>query len=105
MATPNTPDAAAAPATGNGAAAPSRVKSRGLEGVVALDTALCYIDGQAGELIYAGYEIDDLARNASFEEVAHLLWHGELPTRAQLEELSGQLRAERDVHPDLLDHL
>ncbi len=94
------------PSAGDGAPAPAApLRSRGLEGVIALDTALCYIDGQAGELIYCGYEIDDLARNATFEEVAYLLWHGELPTQPQLDTLNGQLRAERTVPPDLLDHL
>ena len=80
-------------------------KSRGLEGVTALDTELSYIDGQKGELLYRGYEIDDLARNATFEEVAYLLWKGDLPTQAELDELNGQLREARPVHPDLLDHL
>lgn len=81
------------------------VRSRGLEGVIALDTSICFIDGQAGELLYRGYEIDDLARNASFEEVAYLLWKGDLPTQAQLDELHGQLRAERAIQPELVDHL
>lgn len=80
-------------------------KSRGLEGVTALDTELSFIDGQKGELVYRGYGIEDLARNATFEEVAYLLWKGELPTQAQLDELNGQLREARTVHPDLLDHL
>ncbi|WP_412060208.1 citrate/2-methylcitrate synthase [Rubrivirga sp. IMCC45206] len=85
------------------AAAPK--KSRGLEGVTALDTELSFIDGQVGELIYRGYDIRDLAKNASFEEVAYLLWKGELPTRAQLDDLNAQLREARPVHDDLLDHL
>ncbi len=79
--------------------------SRGLEGVTALDTELSFIDGQKGELIYRGYDIRDLAKNASFEETAYLLWKGDLPTQAQLDELNGQLREARAVHPDLLDHL
>lgn len=85
------------------AAAPT--KSRGLEGVTALDTELSFIDGTVGELIYRGYDIRDLAKNASFEEVAYLLWKGELPTQAQLDDLEAQLRAARPVHDDLLDHL
>ena len=96
MADTSTP---AAPA----AAAPAR--TRGLAGVIALDTAICYIDGEAGELLYRGYEIDDLARNASFEEVAYLLWHGDLPTEAQLAELHTQLRSERALRPEIIDHL
>lgn len=80
-------------------------KSRGLEGVTALDTELSFIDGQKGELIYRGYDIRDLAQNASFEETAYLLWKGELPTQSELDELNRQLREARPVHPDLLDHL
>ena len=80
-------------------------KSRGLEGVTALDTELSFIDGQKGELLYRGYAIEDLAQNATFEETCYLLWNGELPTQAQLDELTEQMRAARAVHPDLIDHL
>src|SRR5437899_12321016 len=58
---------------------------RGLEGVVAAETKLCDLDGQNGRLAYGGYDIDDLARRASFEGVCHLLWYGELPNAAQLD--------------------
>ena len=58
---------------------------RGLEGVVAAETRLCDLDGKNGRLAYGGYDIDELARKATFEEVAYLLWHGELPTRVQLD--------------------
>jgi citrate synthase len=92
---------ATTPPVANGAAP---TFSRGLEGVTALDTEISFIDGQKGELLYRGYEIDDLARNTTFEEVAYLLWHGDLPTQAQLDELLAQLQAERAVHPDLIDH-
>src|SRR5207244_3842664 len=57
---------------------------RGLEGVVAAETQLCDLDGTHGRLAYRGYDITDLARHASFEEVAHLLWHGDLPTAGEL---------------------
>ncbi len=53
----------------------------GLEDVVAARTAICQIDGAAGRLYYRGYEIGDLAHAVTFEEVRHLLWFGELPTR------------------------
>lgn len=85
--------------------APAPTKSRGLEGVTALDTQLSAIDGQKGELVYRGYDIRDLAENACFEEVAYLLWKGSLPTQAQLDDLNRQLREARTVNPDLLDHL
>ncbi len=57
----------------------------GLEGVVAAQTALSWIDGERGMLVYRGYTIDDLAENATFEEIIHLLLEGTLPTRDQLE--------------------
>lgn len=84
-------------------AVPKLVK--GLEGVLALETEICFIDGEKGVLVYRGYEIGDLASNATFEEVAYLLWHGELPNQKQLDELSDQLRQARPVHPDIIDHL
>lgn len=83
--------------------ASATVKARGLEGVVALDSKICFIDGQKGELIFRGYDIHDLAENASFEEVAYLLWHGELPNRSQLDGLNEQLRAERDLPEEVME--
>src|SRR5437016_6189789 len=65
--------------------------SPGLEGVVAAQTEISEVDGQNGRLIYrGGYLIRELAER-SFEEVAYLLWHGELPQPGQLEELKRQL--------------
>src|SRR5690606_30150055 len=58
---------------------------RGLEGVNIDVSSICHIDGAKGELIYRGYDIRELANKATFEEVVHLLWEGELPTRAQLD--------------------
>ncbi|MDP9021723.1 MAG: citrate synthase [Actinomycetota bacterium] len=63
----------------------------GLEGVIAAQTTLSWIDGQRGMLVYRGYAIDDLARHATFEEVVHLLLEGTLPTRTQLEETRARL--------------
>ncbi len=60
----------------------------GLEGVVAATSRICLVDGIEGRLIYQGYDIHDLVAHASFEEVAYLLWHGDLPTRAQLDALN-----------------
>src|SRR5687768_2699726 len=74
-----------------GAVAPKPPSSAGLEGVVAAKSEICFIDGQAGRLVYRGYEIGDLVEGASFEETAHLLWDGELPTRAELEQLKKDL--------------
>ena len=67
----------------------------GLEGVVVAQTGLSAIDGEKGELIYAGYDIDDLARNTTFEEVTYLLWNGRLPDADELDQLNQQLVAER----------
>jgi citrate synthase len=81
------------------------VKARGLEGVVALESELSSIDGENGELIYRGYEINDLAEGASFEEVVHLLWNGDLPTADELEALQGKLRGERALPAPVMDIL
>lgn len=62
-------------------------KPSGLEGVVAAPSAICLIDGEAGRLIYRGYEIDDLVEHCSFEETAYLLWHTDLPDKSQLAQL------------------
>jgi citrate synthase len=76
---------------------------RGLEGVVAAETRLCDLDGVNGRLAYGGYAIDDLARKATFEEVCFLLWHGELPKSAQLDKITTELIAAREVPRSLVD--
>ena len=75
---------------------------RGLEGVVAAETELCDLDGRNGRLAYRGYDIDELARLATFEEVAYLLWHGALPTRAQRHAFEAELIAARPIPADLV---
>jgi citrate synthase len=70
---------------------------RGLEGVVAAETRLCDLDGKNGRLAYGGYDIDELARQATFEEVCYLLWQGELPTRVQLDRFQVELAAVRGI--------
>ena len=67
----------------------------GLEDIVAAHSHICDLDGKLGKLTYFGVDIHDLARNSTFEETAYLLWHGVLPTRAQLEEVKAQLCANR----------
>jgi len=59
----------------------SKPAPRGLDGVVAGQTRLSHVDGQAGRLIIGGYELGELAGRVSFEEAAHLLWRGALPSR------------------------
>jgi citrate synthase len=71
----------------------------GLEDTVATSSAICFIDGDRGILAYCGYDIHDLARQATFEEVCFLLWHRRLPTRAELGDLQSQLVANRQL-PD-----
>src|ERR687898_2938240 len=77
----------------------------GLEDVVAASSAICYLDGERGVLAYSGYDIHDLARGASFEEVCHLLWYGRLPTRAELGDLQSQLVAARPLSEPILRQL
>src|SRR5436190_3300817 len=75
---------------------------RGLEGVVAAETKLCDLDGTNGRLAYGGYDIADLAKQATFEEVSHLLWRGELPSRGQYDQLVISLVATRDIPRELV---
>ena len=74
----------------------------GLEDVVAASSSICYLDGDRGVLAYYGYDIHDLARGASFEEVCYLLWHGRLPSRAELGDLQSQLAAARPLPEAIL---
>ncbi|SMO75513.1 citrate synthase [Halorubrum cibi] len=75
---------------------------RGLEGVLVAESELSHVDGEVGKLVYRGYDIEELARGASYEEVLHLLWHGSLPTPAELEEFRERLAAERSVDDDVI---
>lgn len=77
--------------------------SKGLEGVVAAESSICRIDGQAGELYYRGYPISELARKASFEEVIYLLLYGDLPTKSEYEGFHLRVRTQRDIKPEILD--
>ncbi len=81
------------------------MSTSGLEGVVVGQSRLSWINGAEGELIYGGYEIDDLARNATFEEVCYLLWNGALPNREQLEALKAQFAANRALRPEMVEIL
>src|SRR6478736_3355147 len=74
----------------------------GLEDVVAATSSICYLDGTRGVLAYFGYDIHDLARNATFEETCYLLWHGRLPNRAELGDLQSQLAAARPLSEPIL---
>ncbi|ELY94544.1 citrate synthase [Natrialba taiwanensis] len=75
---------------------------KGLEGVLVAESDLSSIDGDAGQLIYRGYTIEDLARGASYEEVLYLLWHGHLPNADELASFTDALTEERTVSDDVL---
>jgi citrate synthase len=77
--------------------------SKGLEGVVAANSAICYIDGEAGVLAYRGIDIHELAEKSTFEETCYLLWFGRLPNRAELDDLKKKLAAERKMDPAIYD--
>src|SRR5690349_1121180 len=81
------------------------VMSQGLEGVVAASTRLSLVDGEAGRLIIAGYPVDDLAPQATFEEVAYLLLHGRLPDASGHTAFRQQLAQRRALPPIALDVL
>ena len=74
----------------------------GLEDAVACSSAICYLDGDKGVLAYCGYDIHDLARHATFEEVCFLLWNRRLPTRAELGDLQSELAAARAIPEPVL---
>jgi len=81
------------------------VLSKGLEGIVATTTRLSDVQGQEGVLVYAGYDINELAGRVSFEETAHLLWHGHLPNQNELDDLSRNLRVRRELPQGLIDFI
>src|ERR1700730_4819748 len=77
--------------------------TKGLEGVVAASSSICYIDGDAGLLTYRGIDIHELAEKSTFEETCYLLWFGKLPKAAELADLKQKLGAERKVDPAIYD--
>jgi len=78
---------------------------RGLEGVIVASTELTKIDGQAGRLVYRGYDVTELAGVVPYEAVAHLLWFGQLPTKQQLAKLGSQLSINRQLPPVVTEFL
>jgi len=81
------------------------VFTKGLEGIVANSTRLSDVQGRKGTLVYAGYDINELAGKASFEEVLHLLWHGELPNDKELAYITTGLRSRRELPQDIIEFL
>src|SRR5580658_7260193 len=81
------------------------VAGKGLEGIVAANSGICWIDGDAGVLAYRGIDIHELAVNSTFEETTYLLWNGMLPTELALREFQSQLALARDLDPRIIDML
>ena len=79
--------------------------SRGLEGVVANSTALSDVLGDKGQLIYCGYDINELVGKVTYKEVVYLLWHRKLPNRKELETFIGELRSQRQLPEPVVDFL
>jgi citrate synthase len=78
---------------------------KGLEGVVATTSGICYIDGDQGVLAYRGIDIHELADKSNFEETCYLLWNGKLPTRDELKKLRTRLAEERKLDPAIINLL
>ncbi|MBA3960765.1 MAG: citrate synthase [Chthoniobacterales bacterium] len=79
--------------------------ARGLEGIVANSSRLSEVIGDKGQLIYAGYDINELAGKVSYEEVVYLLWNNKLPNRRELEDCRDTLRSQRQLPQGVLDFL
>ena len=78
---------------------------KGLEGVVATTSKICYIDGDLGVLAYRGIDIHELADHSTFEETCYLLWNGKLPTENEIKGLHQRLAGERNLNPAIVDFL
>jgi citrate synthase len=81
------------------------VTQAGLEGIVAAESDICFIDGDRGILSYQGFNIHTLAENATFEEVIYLLWHGKLPKQAELNALKADLVRYRPIPKEVTSFL
>jgi citrate synthase len=77
----------------------------GLRDVIAASSAICLVNGNEGKLSYFGYDIADLAAHSCFEEVIYLLWHGDLPTKPQLEALTSSIKSDGQLPAEVLDLL
>jgi citrate synthase len=81
------------------------VAGKGLEGIVAANSGICWIDGDAGVLSYRGIDIHELAEKSTFEETTYLLWNGTLPNQRELREFTAQLAQARVLDPRIVDLL
>src|SRR5437588_10273919 len=78
---------------------------KGLEGVVATTSGICFIDGERGVLAYRGIDIHELADHSTFEETCYLLWFGKLHTRRELGELHERLAEERKLDASIINQM
>jgi citrate synthase len=81
------------------------VAGKGLEGIVAANSGICFIDGDAGVLAYRGIDIHELAERSNFEETTYLLWNGRLPSELELREFASQLALARSLDQRVVDML
>ena len=81
------------------------VTAKGLEGIIANSTRLSDVIGDKGQLIYSGYDINELVGKVDYKEVVFLLWKGHLPNRRELDEFTRGLRAERNLPGGVLDFI
>ncbi len=81
------------------------VTAKGLEGIIANSTRLSDVLGEEGVLIYSGYDINELAGKATYEEVVYLLWHGVLPNKTELADLKRQLHEARELPQGVIDFI
>jgi citrate synthase len=81
------------------------VAGKGLEGIVAANSGICWIDGEAGVLSYRGIDIHELAVKSTFEECTYLLWNGTLPNELTLREFQSQLALAREIDQRIIDML
>ncbi len=79
--------------------------AKGLEGIVATTSGICFIDGDQGVLAYRGIDVHELADDSTFEETCYLLWYGRLPKRDELKEVRDRLAAERKIDPAIINLL
>jgi citrate synthase len=81
------------------------VAAKGLEGVVATTSSICWIDGDTGVLAYRGIDIHELAEKSTFEETTYLLWFGRLPTQSELADFNKTLQQARKLDPKIIEFL
>jgi citrate synthase len=83
----------------------SSTPGKGLEGIVATNSSICYIDGDRGVLAYRGIDVHELADHSTFEETCYLLWFGRLPNQSELGDLQHRLAQERHLDPAIIEFL